>query len=147
MLPALPKVHRVIGRRLRGRKMRPAITERHSRTAIRPSDSRISHLIFWIRNGHQTWTSCYGLGTMQGDMICAMQTAPSYGVSASQRHDNDPKLPRTPDEIYDLNRAVSAKMKDVFLSKGIPVVPSLGNNDVWPHVRRICMPGYHLTYS
>ncbi|KAF8076398.1 endopolyphosphatase, partial [Lyophyllum atratum] len=49
------------------------------------------------------------------------------------RHDNDPKLPRTPDEIYDLNSAVTSKMKDVFSSKGIPVVPSLGNNDVWPH--------------
>ncbi|RDB22519.1 Endopolyphosphatase [Hypsizygus marmoreus] len=51
------------------------------------------------------------------------------------RHDNDPKLPRTPDEIYSLNRAVTAKMKQVFTSKGIPVVPSLGNNDVWPHVK------------
>ncbi|GLB33819.1 putative calcineurin-like phosphoesterase [Lyophyllum shimeji] len=55
------------------------------------------------------------------------------------RHDNDPKLPRTPDEIYDLNRAVARRMKDVFLAKGIPVVPSLGNNDVWPH--NIMTPG------
>ncbi|KAG6919426.1 hypothetical protein DXG01_006309 [Tephrocybe rancida] len=47
------------------------------------------------------------------------------------RHDNDPKVPRTPDEIYGLNRAMSAKMKEVFTNKGIPVVPSLGNNDVW----------------
>ncbi|KAG6854776.1 hypothetical protein C0991_001203 [Blastosporella zonata] len=42
------------------------------------------------------------------------------------RHDNDPKVPRTPDEIYGLNRAMTAKMKEVFTSKGIPVVPSLG---------------------
>ncbi|KAI0269150.1 endopolyphosphatase [Gloeopeniophorella convolvens] len=35
------------------------------------------------------------------------------------RHDNDRKLPRTMREIYELNR------------KGVPVVPSLGNNDVW----------------
>ena len=43
-----------------------------------------------------------------------------------ERHDNDRKLPRTPKEIYDLNRRMAAKMKEVFLSKGIPVVPSLG---------------------
>ncbi|KZT24494.1 Endopolyphosphatase [Neolentinus lepideus HHB14362 ss-1] len=55
------------------------------------------------------------------------------------RHDNDRKLPRTPDEIYHLNRVMANKMQEVFLSKGIPVVPSLGNNDVWPH--NILMPG------
>ncbi|KAJ6613436.1 hypothetical protein B0H10DRAFT_2165301 [Mycena sp. CBHHK59/15] len=42
------------------------------------------------------------------------------------RHDNDRKLPRTPSEIYDLNRAVATKMASVFTSRGIPVVPSLG---------------------
>ncbi|KAG5724344.1 Endopolyphosphatase [Termitomyces sp. T112] len=55
------------------------------------------------------------------------------------RHDNDPKIPRTPDEIYALNRAVAAKMRQIFLSRGIPVVPSLGNNDIWPH--NILTPG------
>ncbi|KAF8812426.1 hypothetical protein BYT27DRAFT_6418082 [Phlegmacium glaucopus] len=55
------------------------------------------------------------------------------------RHDNDHKIPRTPSEIYDLNRAVAAKMRKVFSSRDIPVVPSLGNNDVWPH--NILMPG------
>ncbi|KAJ7700104.1 hypothetical protein B0H17DRAFT_279239 [Mycena rosella] len=55
------------------------------------------------------------------------------------RHDNDRKLPRTPPEIYDLNRAVATKMASVFTSRGIPVVPSLGNNDVWPH--NIMIPG------
>ncbi|KAG1735436.1 Metallo-dependent phosphatase-like protein [Suillus lakei] len=49
------------------------------------------------------------------------------------RHDNDDDIPRPLDEIYDLNRAVAKKMEHVFLSKGIPVVPSLGNNDIWPH--------------
>ncbi|KAJ6599058.1 endopolyphosphatase [Mycena vulgaris] len=55
------------------------------------------------------------------------------------RHDNDRKLPRTPSEIYDLNRAVATKMASIFTSRGIPVVPSLGNNDVWPH--NIMIPG------
>ncbi|KAJ7507820.1 endopolyphosphatase [Mycena galericulata] len=55
------------------------------------------------------------------------------------RHDSDRKLPRTPSEIYDLNRAVATKMASIFTSRGIPVVPSLGNNDVWPH--NIMIPG------
>lgn len=42
------------------------------------------------------------------------------------RHDNDRKLPRTPSEIYDLNRSVAAKMQKVFSSRNIPVIPSLG---------------------
>ncbi|KAF8897542.1 endopolyphosphatase [Infundibulicybe gibba] len=55
------------------------------------------------------------------------------------RHDNDRNLPRTPAEIYDLNRAIAKKMEKIFTKKGIPVVPSLGNNDVWPH--NILKPG------
>ena len=42
------------------------------------------------------------------------------------RHDNDRQIPRTPDEIYELNRAVSRRMNEVFTSRGIPVVPTLG---------------------
>ncbi|KAF7292470.1 RFX-type winged-helix domain-containing protein [Mycena chlorophos] len=67
------------------------------------------------------------------------------------RHDNDRKIPRTPAEIYDLNRHVADKMFSAFTSKGIPVIPSLGNNDVWhAHfcaalsptlVQNIMMPG------
>jgi endopolyphosphatase len=44
----------------------------------------------------------------------------------SARHDNDRKHPRTPREIYDLNRLVARQMQDAFTSKGIPVIPSLG---------------------
>ncbi|KAL5507973.1 hypothetical protein ACEPAH_5591 [Sanghuangporus vaninii] len=49
----------------------------------------------------------------------------------SARHDNDREIPRTPDEIYELNRAMARRMNEVFTSRGIPVVPTLGNNDVW----------------
>ncbi|KIJ70553.1 hypothetical protein HYDPIDRAFT_105296 [Hydnomerulius pinastri MD-312] len=55
------------------------------------------------------------------------------------RHEDDDEIPRPIDEIYDLNRAIARKMQDVFASKGIPVVPSLGNNDIWPH--NILLPG------
>ncbi|KAI0081809.1 endopolyphosphatase [Panus rudis PR-1116 ss-1] len=57
----------------------------------------------------------------------------------SARHDNDRKLPRTTREIYELNRAMARRMEEVFLSKGIPVVPTIGNNDIWPH--NIMLPG------
>ncbi|KAI0307327.1 endopolyphosphatase [Multifurca ochricompacta] len=49
------------------------------------------------------------------------------------RHDNDRKIPRTLKEIYDLNSALAVEMENIFLKKGVPVVPSLGNNDIWPH--------------
>jgi hypothetical protein len=42
------------------------------------------------------------------------------------RHDNDRKIPRTLKEIYDLNSMLATGMEDVFLKKGVPVVPSLG---------------------
>ncbi len=41
-------------------------------------------------------------------------------------HDNDHKIPRTPDEIFGLNSMLATAMEDIFLKKGIPVVPSLG---------------------
>ncbi|KAI0650721.1 Metallo-dependent phosphatase-like protein [Trametes meyenii] len=57
----------------------------------------------------------------------------------SARHDNDRRRPRTTAEIYELNHAMAKKMEHVFTRKGIPVVPSIGNNDVWPH--NIMLPG------
>ena len=62
-------------------------------------------------------------------------------------HDNDHKIPRTLDEIFGLNNMLATAMEKIFLKKGIPVVPSLGeykqsllvyysqltagNNDIW----------------
>ncbi len=51
---------------------------------------------------------------------------PNSSSKTRQRHDNDHQVPRTPAEIFDLNRAVAKKMDKIFASKGIPVVPSLG---------------------
>ncbi|KAI0320832.1 hypothetical protein OF83DRAFT_1162184 [Amylostereum chailletii] len=55
-------------------------------------------------------------------------------------HDNDRKLPRSLKEIYELNTAVATKMEDVFLKRGIPVVPSMGNNDVWRKIWSAFIP-------
>lgn len=41
-------------------------------------------------------------------------------------HDNDRKIPRTVKEIYDLNGMVAKEMEDIFLKKGVFVIPSLG---------------------
>ena len=41
-------------------------------------------------------------------------------------HDNDHKIPRTLDEIFGLNSMLATAMENIFLKKGIPVVPSLG---------------------
>lgn len=58
----------------------------------------------------------------------------------SARHDNDIKIPRTSAEIYDLNEMTVKKMIDVFGTSPdaeypltVPVVPTLGNNDIYPH--------------
>lgn len=57
------------------------------------------------------------------------------------RHDNDRTYPRTEDEIFRMNAEVAEKIKKIFRTPNspdprdfaVPVVPSIGNNDVFPH--------------
>lgn len=55
------------------------------------------------------------------------------------RHDRDNKFPRTEMHILDMNERMVKKFEDVFGCDDpfhpleIPIVPSLGNNDVYPH--------------
>ncbi|GAQ10798.1 endopolyphosphatase [Aspergillus lentulus] len=57
----------------------------------------------------------------------------------SARHDNDEKIPRTEDEVFRLNEMLADKFVDVFGDKrfptglSIPIVPTIGNNDIMPH--------------
>ncbi|KAF7523305.1 hypothetical protein PCG10_006709 [Penicillium crustosum] len=63
----------------------------------------------------------------------------------SARHDNDEKLPRTADEIMELNVFLSQKWVSIFGEEevretlnaapkiSIPVIPTFGNNDIMPH--------------
>ncbi len=44
----------------------------------------------------------------------------------SSSHDSDRKIPRTLKEIYDLNGMLATEMENIFLKKGVPVIPSLG---------------------
>lgn len=57
------------------------------------------------------------------------------------RHDNDRKHPRTETQIFDMNNIVADKMTELFSAGNeedprdfdVSVIPSLGNNDVFPH--------------
>ena len=61
----------------------------------------------------------------------------------SARHDNDENIPRTKDQIIDLNNLCVNKFLEVFGSKDkhgnpsyeqlLPIVPTWGNNDILPH--------------
>ncbi|KAG8801947.1 Endopolyphosphatase, partial [Serendipita sp. 399] len=55
----------------------------------------------------------------------------------SARHDNDNRIPRTPAAIYQMNRVLANQIKETF--PDIPIVPSIGNNDIWPH--NVMAPG------
>ncbi|KIM25254.1 hypothetical protein M408DRAFT_331351 [Serendipita vermifera MAFF 305830] len=55
----------------------------------------------------------------------------------SARHDNDNLLPRTPPAIYAMNRIIASQMASAF--PNIPILPSIGNNDIWPH--NVMAPG------
>lgn len=55
------------------------------------------------------------------------------------RHDRDNKFPRTEMHILDMNERMVSKFHDIFGQNDplfpltIPIIPSLGNNDVYPH--------------
>ncbi|ODQ55757.1 Endopolyphosphatase [Saitoella complicata NRRL Y-17804] len=67
----------------------------------------------------------------------------------SVRHDNDNNFPRTQKEIFQSNADMIRKFEEVFHSDdptkrhSIPIVPTMGNNDVWPH--NIMRPGPNPT--
>lgn len=45
------------------------------------------------------------------------------------RHDIDREIPRTPKEIYELNRMMAGKMRETF-GENVIVVPSIGKQPV-----------------
>ncbi|KAF9426033.1 Endopolyphosphatase [Podila epigama] len=56
------------------------------------------------------------------------------------RHDSDNEYPRTQSEIESLNKEIANKFLEIFtpdkddpFQQRIPIVPSIGNNDVYPH--------------
>ncbi|CAG8616493.1 17426_t:CDS:2, partial [Racocetra fulgida] len=66
----------------------------------------------------------------------------------NSRHDNDNSKPRTSHEIFELNRMIASKFLETFSTRGIrgknkprviPIVPSIGNHDIFPN--NILLPG------
>ncbi|KAJ9150617.1 Endopolyphosphatase [Coniochaeta hoffmannii] len=62
----------------------------------------------------------------------------------SARHDSDEEIPRSPAQVLGSNRLVADKFADTFadpsgVGLAVPVVPTLGNNDILPH--NILLPG------
>ncbi|KAB5580995.1 Metallo-dependent phosphatase-like protein [Coniochaeta sp. 2T2.1] len=62
----------------------------------------------------------------------------------SARHDSDEEIPRSPAQVLGANRLVADMFADAFsdpsgVVMSIPVVPTLGNNDILPH--NILLPG------
>lgn len=59
----------------------------------------------------------------------------------SARHDNDERIPRTANQIEELNKAVADRFIEVFSHRSqhpdealiIPIIPNIGNNDIMPH--------------
>ena len=61
----------------------------------------------------------------------------------SARHDNDERIPRTTDEIVQLNEYMAEKWTTLFGTRdkvpsdvpriSVPVIPTFGNNDIAPH--------------
>lgn len=53
------------------------------------------------------------------------------------RHDTGPTHPRTSTEIFEFNRWCIQQLQLAF--PGVPIVPAIGNNDIYPH--NIMWPG------
>src|SRR3989338_7205255 len=61
------------------------------------------------------------------------------------RHDTDPTVPQTPAEILVEQRMVASLMLRTFSQRGVIVIPSIGNNDVWPH-NYVCVFFFNFLY-
>ena len=65
-------------------------------------------------------------------------------VTSHARHDIDRNHPRTPKEIFELNAMMVEKFRETF-GKEVVIVPSIGNNDIYPH--NVLAPGPNAVSS
>ena len=70
--------------------------------------------------------------------------APHIGCVLMGRHDIDRNYPRTPHEIFALNSMMVDKFRETF-GKEVVIVPSIGNNDIYPH--NVLAPGPNAVSS
>jgi len=97
----------------------------------RPTPSSTQLLNTSKRSGPIRLTSSYGQAITRGPPILLLG-------SYSNRHDNDNHFPRSPLHIFDANREIRDYFYAIFKHENplyplkIPLIPSFGNNDVWP---------------
>jgi hypothetical protein len=60
-----------------------------------------------------------------------MSNHPPSIEASFTRHDIDREIPRTPKEIYELNRMMTGKMREAF-GEDVVIVPSIGKHPVRP---------------
>lgn len=63
---------------------------------------------------------------MPGKHLSPQCLGEAHSSRLSSSHDSDRKIPRTLKEIYDMNTMIATEMENIFLQKGVPVIPSLG---------------------
>ena len=83
----------------------------------------------WICDSPESLTSL----TFSWLSTLSNQIHPDFVVwtGDNARHDADPLFVRTEQEIYTENTQVADALAQAF--PGVPLVPSVGNNDVYPH--------------
>ncbi|KAJ3181726.1 Endopolyphosphatase [Geranomyces variabilis] len=63
----------------------------------------------------------------------------------SARHDSDSNIPRTASDIKGINLLAVKYLVEAFTSEdgeiAVPIVPNIGNNDIWPHNDLSYTPG------
>ncbi|KAI1435343.1 Endopolyphosphatase [Xylaria sp. CBS 124048] len=138
-------------RRLHGRFLH--ITDLHPDEYYKPHTSTIENIACHRGNGI---AGAYGAETSDCDSPLSLVNATLTWVKEhlkdeidfvvwtgdSARHDSDEKVPRRNKDVLAMNRRIADAFLDAFSdNKGlvVPVVPTFGNNDIYPH--NILLPG------
>ncbi|KAI0878893.1 Metallo-dependent phosphatase-like protein [Hypoxylon argillaceum] len=138
-------------RRLRGRFLH--ITDLHPDDHYKPHTSTQENIACHRGNG---LAGVYGAETSDCDSPMSLVNATLGWVKEhlrdeidfvvwtgdSARHDSDEELPRHNQDILSMNRRIADAFIDTFSDDTglvVPVVPTFGNNDIYPH--NILMPG------
>ncbi|KAI3320034.1 Endopolyphosphatase [Xylariaceae sp. AK1471] len=138
-------------RRLRGRFLH--ITDLHPDEHYKPHTSTEENVACHRGNGP---AGAFGAETSDCDSPLSLVDATLSWVKAhlrdeidfvvwtgdSARHDSDEEIPRHNQDILSMNRRIADAFVETFSDDEglmIPVVPTFGNNDIYPH--NILMPG------
>ncbi|WFD34968.1 endopolyphosphatase [Malassezia cuniculi] len=108
----------------------------HWGTGVSDCDSPprlINHTLAWVRDN---WNVSVATGS-DTDMPTHMFDFVIW-TGDSARHDQDPQLLRTEEEIVDSNRFTIHAMESTF--PDIPIVPNIGNNDIVLHNTMVAGP-------